>query len=175
MAALPAPGESPDNPAFPEGGGQPHPPAAGSGTPASDRGHPPDLWLLGGRPDAVQGLRPSRAVPARTPLPPAAGLTAARGQGRRAIARIIGQARGGLPATARQSVAFDNGFEFARRYRRHGRGIATYFCDTHAPWQKGEVENALGRRRTGVPICQICRTTCSSNGCGLIIKIPGRI
>ena len=27
----------------------------------------------------------------------------------------------------------------------------TFFCDTHAPWQKGGVENAIGRMRRNLP------------------------
>ncbi len=29
----------------------------------------------------------------------------------------------------RRSVTFDNGTEFARRYRLHAKGIRTYFCE----------------------------------------------
>ena len=67
------------------------------------------------------------------------------------IARAIGQVLGSLPAAARQSVTFDNGSEFARHYRLHDQGIATYFCDPHAPWQKGGVENGIGRLRRPLP------------------------
>lgn len=38
------------------------------------------------------------------------------------------------------------GTEFALHYRLSERqGIQTFFCDPHAPWQKGGVENAIGR------------------------------
>ena len=30
-------------------------------------------------------------------------------------------------------------------------GTATFFCDTYAPWQKGGVENAIGRLRRFLP------------------------
>ena len=30
-------------------------------------------------------------------------------------------------------------------------GIETFFCDTHSPWQKGGVENAIGRLRRTLP------------------------
>jgi IS30 family transposase len=38
-------------------------------------------------------------------------------------------------------------------HRSLGRslGIATYFCDRHAPWQKGGGENAIGRLRRALP------------------------
>jgi IS30 family transposase len=53
-----------------------------------------------------------------------------------------------LPAGLRQSLAFDNGTEFAEHYRI---GLPTFFCDPHAPWQKGGVENAIGRIRRFLP------------------------
>lgn len=30
-------------------------------------------------------------------------------------------------------------------------GIDTFFCNTHSPWQKGGVENAIGRIRRNLP------------------------
>jgi transposase, IS30 family len=56
-----------------------------------------------------------------------------------------------LPPMWRQTVTFDNGTEFARHYRLHELGIQTFFCDTHSPWQKGGVENAIGRLRRLLP------------------------
>ena len=57
-----------------------------------------------------------------------------------------------LPASLRQSITFDNGTEFAQHYRRQQQlGMATYFCDPHAPWQKGGIENAIGRMRRRLP------------------------
>ena len=53
-----------------------------------------------------------------------------------------------LPKALRQSLTFDNGTEFAEHYRI---GLDTYFCDPHAPWQKGGVENAIGRIRRFLP------------------------
>ena len=53
-----------------------------------------------------------------------------------------------LPDSLKQSLTFDNGTEFAEHYRI---GLATYFCDPHAPWQKGGVENAIGRIRRFLP------------------------
>jgi IS30 family transposase len=53
-----------------------------------------------------------------------------------------------LPKSLRQSLTFDNGTEFAEHYRI---GLATFFCDPHAPWQKGGVENAIGRIRRFLP------------------------
>ena len=56
-----------------------------------------------------------------------------------------------LPQPLRQTVTFDNGTEFARHYELHALGIQTFFCDAHAPWQKGGIENAIGRMRRFLP------------------------
>ena len=56
-----------------------------------------------------------------------------------------------LPPDARQTATFDNGTEFARHYRLHDLGMQTFFCDTHSPWQKGGIENAIGRLRRLLP------------------------
>ena len=56
-----------------------------------------------------------------------------------------------LPPPWRQTVTFDNGTEFARHHQLHARGIQTFFCDPHAPWQKGGIENAIGRLRRTLP------------------------
>ena len=50
------------------------------------------------------------------------------------------------------SMTFDNGTEFSKHYLLTRRfGIATWFCDTHSPWQKGGIENAIGRMRRLLP------------------------
>ena len=59
-----------------------------------------------------------------------------------------------LPKTLRQSISFDNGPEFAEHHRlrkTRSLGIATFFCDPHSPWQKGGVENTIGRLRRMMP------------------------
>lgn len=56
-----------------------------------------------------------------------------------------------LPSFIRQSITFDNGTEFAHHYLLHSLGLNTFFCDTHSPWQKGGIENAIGRMRRGLP------------------------
>ena len=56
-----------------------------------------------------------------------------------------------LPPEWRQTVTFDNGTEFARHHQLHDLGIETFFCDTHSPWQKGGVENTIGRMRSILP------------------------
>ena len=67
------------------------------------------------------------------------------------IAQAIKEMLGPLPAAWRQTVTFDNGTEFALHYELHDIGTETYFCDTHSPWQKGGVENAIGRMRRKLP------------------------
>lgn len=53
-----------------------------------------------------------------------------------------------LPKRLRRSMTFDNGTEFAYHYRLHETlNMNTFFCDPRAPWQKGGVENAIGRLR----------------------------
>lgn len=57
-----------------------------------------------------------------------------------------------LPAALRRTITFDNGTEFAYHHLLGKRlGIHTYFCDPHAPWQKGGIENAIGRLRRTLP------------------------
>lgn len=67
------------------------------------------------------------------------------------IAEKIKEILAPLPAAWRQTVTFDNGTEFAFHYELHDLGTETYFCDTHAPWQKGGIENAIGRMRRLLP------------------------
>lgn len=57
-----------------------------------------------------------------------------------------------VPSRLRLSLSFDNGTEFAEHYRLTEQlGLATFFCDPHAPWQKGGIENAIGRMRRILP------------------------
>jgi IS30 family transposase len=57
-----------------------------------------------------------------------------------------------MPPDMLRTITFDNGTEFARHYRLTEQlGIDTYFCDTRSPWQKGGVENAIGRLRRALP------------------------
>ena len=65
----------------------------------------------------------------------------------KAMARLLGP----LPPEFRQTVTFDNGTEFVRHHELHALGIETFFCDTHSPWQKGGVENGIGRLRRVLP------------------------
>src|SRR5204863_6565149 len=56
-----------------------------------------------------------------------------------------------LPKFLRRTITFDNGTEFSYHYRLHKLSMRTFFCDPHAPWQKGGIENAIGRMRRGLP------------------------
>jgi IS30 family transposase len=67
------------------------------------------------------------------------------------VSQALGDMLGALPPSLRQTVTFDNGTEFARHYELNALGIATFFCDAHAPWQKGGIENAIGRMRRFLP------------------------
>jgi IS30 family transposase len=65
-----------------------------------------------------------------------------------ALARLLKA----LPQPLRTTITFDNGTEFAQHHRLHKPlGVDTFFCDAHSPWQKGGVENAIGRLRRFLP------------------------
>jgi len=65
-----------------------------------------------------------------------------------ALARLLKA----LPKPLRATITFDNGTEFAQHHRLHKPlGVDTFFCDPHSPWQKGGVENAIGRLRRFLP------------------------
>ena len=68
------------------------------------------------------------------------------------VARRLTALFSALPKPLRRTITFDNGTEFARHYRLTDRlHMATFFCEPHAPWQKGGVENAIGRMRRTLP------------------------
>lgn len=73
------------------------------------------------------------------------------GKAAQPIADILRTLFAALPPELRQTVTFDNGTEFARHTDLHQLDIDTYFCDPHAPWQKGGIENAIGRIRRFIP------------------------
>jgi len=57
-----------------------------------------------------------------------------------------------LQSSLRRSVTFDNGTEFAQHLLlKHKLRIRTFFCDPHSPWQKGAIENTIGRLRRHLP------------------------
>ena len=69
-----------------------------------------------------------------------------------AVARALVTMLHSVPPALRRSLTFDNGTEFAR-HRRIAQRLAldTWFCDPRSPWQKGGVENAIGRLRRDLP------------------------
>jgi len=67
-------------------------------------------------------------------------------------ARTIARQLDKLPQAMRKTISFDNGNEFAEHHRLHKTlGVETFFCDPHSPWQKGGVENSIGRLRRSLP------------------------
>lgn len=57
-----------------------------------------------------------------------------------------------MPIELRRTLTIDNGTEFSQHHRLNRQlGMATYFCDPHSPWQKGGIENAIGRMRRRLP------------------------
>ena len=116
------------------------PEAAGRQTP----GHwEADLMLFGKQGQAllVMQERHSRLL-AAVRLPSKEAEPAAR-----AMAGVLAA----FPPQWRRTVVFDNGTEFARHYRLHSLGLETFFCDVRSPWQKGGVENRIGRLRRFLP------------------------
>jgi transposase, IS30 family len=56
------------------------------------------------------------------------------------------------PQHLRRSLTVDNGTEFAEHQSlAPALPLGTFFCDPHSPWQKGSVENAIGRLRRSLP------------------------
>jgi IS30 family transposase len=115
---------------------------------ASDRTHPghweADLMLFAIYGQAVLTLheRSSRLIViVRQPSKAAAP-----------IARTLKALLAPLPPELRQTLTFDNGTEFALHHTlQEPLAIQTFFCDPHAPWQKGGIENANGRLRRWLP------------------------
>lgn len=115
---------------------------------AADRANPghweADLMLFRTYGQAVLALheRSSRALVIRRQPNKQAGP----------VADAIAVMLAALPSTLRQTITFDNGTEFAYHDKlRQSLGLKTFFCDPHAPGQKGGVENAIGRLRRVLP------------------------
>jgi IS30 family transposase len=85
--------------------------------------------------------RTSRVVFARRPPNKAANRIG------RQLLRLFAR----VPAPLRKTLTIDNGTEFARHRLLHQLGLQTFFCDPHSPWQKGGIENAIGRMRRFIP------------------------
>jgi IS30 family transposase len=102
-----------------------------------------DLMLFSKYRQTVLALhdRTSRIVLARRPQNKTAAL----------VADMLCDLMRPLPAGLRKTVTFDNGTEFAHHDKLHSLVAGTFFCDTRSPWQKGGVENAIGRIRYFLP------------------------
>ncbi len=79
-------------------------------------------------------------------------LTRVRGRDAKRTAKAVIRKLRPLPATARQTLTMDNGFE----HRRHedvtdAIGIKCYFCDPYSAWQRGTNENRNGLIRHYFP------------------------
>jgi transposase, IS30 family len=111
---------------------------------ANDRQSPghweADLMMFAKYGQAILTLheRTSRLILARRPANKTADLVAAT------LADILSL----FPEHLRQTITFDNGTEFARHWELD---LKTFFCDPHSPWQKGGIENAIGRMRRSLP------------------------
>jgi len=114
---------------------------------ANDRQHAghweADLMMFAKYGQAILTLheRTSRLILARRPINKTADLIVA------SLADILAV----FPEALRQTITFDNGTEFARHCELHQLNLQTYFCDPHSPWQKGGIENAIGRMRRSLP------------------------
>jgi len=102
-----------------------------------------DLMMFAKYGQAILTLheRTSRLILAQRPANKTANLIAT------ALADILAL----MPEPLRQTITFDNGTEFARHRQLHRLAFKTFFCDPHAPWQKGGIENAIGRMRRSLP------------------------
>lgn len=67
-------------------------------------------------------------------------------------AKCLAELLAPIPPPLRKTLTLDNGTEFALHYQLSEQlGLDTYFCDVRSPWQKGGVENAIGRLRRQLP------------------------
>jgi transposase, IS30 family len=73
-------------------------------------------------------------------------------KGARAVRCRMTRSLAAVPPEMRQSITYDNGTEFAQHHLiNKALGTQSYFCHTHSPWEKGGVENAIGRLRRYLP------------------------
>jgi transposase, IS30 family len=74
------------------------------------------------------------------------------GHGAAAVAGAVIDRLGALPAWFTQTLTWDRGTEMARhQHITAATGIAVYFADPHAPWQRGSNENINGLLREYLP------------------------
>src|SRR5579859_3842557 len=68
-----------------------------------------------------------------------------------AVADAIIERMTALPAWFARTLTWDRGLELARHQRVTDAGIAVYFADPYAPWQRGSNENINGLLREYLP------------------------
>jgi transposase, IS30 family len=73
------------------------------------------------------------------------------GHGADAVADAVIARMTALPAWFTRTLTWDNGKEMARHARIADAGIAVYFADPYAPWQRGSNENINGLLREYLP------------------------
>ena len=68
------------------------------------------------------------------------------------VANAVTTAMARLPEQLRRSLTWDQGIEMARHTEiRFATNLDIYFCDPHAPWQRGSNENFNGLARQYLP------------------------
>ncbi|SEQ63509.1 Transposase and inactivated derivatives, IS30 family, partial [Devosia sp. YR412] len=76
-----------------------------------------------------------------------------------------------MPQAMRRSITFDNGTEFTRHQRiARQLDVDAFFCEPRAPWQKGGVENAIGRLRQSLPRSSDLHALSEQNLDGIIAR-----
>jgi transposase, IS30 family len=108
--------------------------------------HEGDLIMGSKASNSAVGTIVERTTGYLTLLPLPAGHDAA------AVADAIIERLGALPAWFAKTLTWDRGTELAQHQRiTAGTGIAVYFADPHAPWQRGSNENTNGLLRQDLP------------------------